>query len=51
MGESRDALDAEHALLVARLHRRSDDFEASIRLKAVLASLQEMNRTGIRGCS
>jgi hypothetical protein len=42
MAESRAALEVEHADLLARLHRRSSDFDASTRLRVVIAELQRL---------
>jgi hypothetical protein len=38
----RRCLEAAHALFVARLHRRSDDFDATRGLRLVIAALQRL---------
>jgi len=40
--ETRATLRAEHDRLAARLHRRSEDFDASERLRLVIAALQRL---------
>jgi hypothetical protein len=41
-GESRPDLEAAHHQLVQRLHRKSDDFDATRELQLVIAALQNL---------